>query len=93
MIVDLKKHKILLNDRRSIYLPTIQSDIFEILYNNKGNLVTYEEIAKKVYKDNCDKYIKDAIRQNIAILRNKIGKYVTIGTVWTKGYIIEEEIE
>lgn len=90
LIVDFKGHRVMFKDK-TIWLTNTQNSILEIIYNNKGSVVTYEEIVKEIYSTECDNSLISLIRRHIASLRKKINRYINIKTIREVGYIIEEE--
>lgn len=90
LIVDFKGHRVIVKDK-TIWLTNTQNNILEIIYNNKGRVVTYEEIVKEIYQIECDNSLMNLIRRHITSLRKKINRYINIKTIREVGYIIEEE--
>lgn len=91
-MIDFKGHRVLLEDK-TIYLTPIENDMLEILYNNKGKVTTYQDIADKIYQIECNESLKGLIRKNMAMLRKKTREHINIRTVYGAGYIIEEELK
>ena len=89
MKVDFEGHRVLLNNE-TIYLTKKQNAILEILYSSINQLITYEDIAEKIYRMECNIFLKNLIRKHISLLRKKIGKNIEIKTIREVGYIIEE---
>ena len=92
MIIDFEGHRIYIKDE-IIYLTTKESEILELIYNNREKVITYQEITNKIYKINCDKSLKNLIRKYISQIRKKVNKYIKIKTIRDVGYIIEEELK
>lgn len=92
MKLEFDECRILL-DNKSIYLTNIENIILKLLFNNKGKVVKYEEIALKIYNLNIDAGLKSTIRKHISLLRKKIGKNIEIKTIREVGYIIEEDLK
>lgn len=90
MIIDYKGHRILLEDGRVIYLTLMETRLLELIYENKGNVVSYKEIAKEIYETEIDVCLKNTIAINISRLKKKIGKYIEIKTIRQAGYIVEK---
>jgi len=90
MIIDYKGHRILLEDGRVIYLTLMETRLLELIYENKGNVVSYKEIAKEIYETEIDVCLKNTITINISRLKKKIGKYIEIKTIRQAGYIVEK---
>lgn len=92
MKIDFERHIVLLDDKK-IYLTEIQNSILKLFYSNINQLITYEDIAEKVYQLQCDTSLKVLIRQHISLLRKKLSKNIKIKTIRNVGYIIEEELK
>lgn len=92
MTIDFEGHRILI-DKEIVYLITIQSNILNLLYKKKNNVVTYEEIISKIYNTDTDDGLKNTIRKHISLLNKKIGKYITIKNIRDVGYVIEEDLK
>lgn len=90
MRIDYKGHRILLEDGRVIYLTLMETRLLELIYENKGNVVSYKEIAKEIYETEIDVCLKNTIAINISRLKKKIGKYIEIKTIRQAGYIVEK---
>lgn len=91
MKIDFEGHRVLL-DNETIYLTKKQNAILELLYSSTNQLITYEDIAEKVYRTECNIFLKNLIRKHISLLRKKIGKNIEIKTIREVGYIIEEDL-
>lgn len=89
MKIDFMEHKILVEDN-VIYLTLIQNKILKLLNDNKGKIVTYEQLVKEIYNLECDEFLKQAIRRHVSLLRKRINKYIKIHTINSVGYVIEE---
>ena len=92
MKIDFEGHRILL-DNETIYLTKKQNAILELLYSSTNQLITYKDIAEKVYQTDYDIFLKNLIRKHISLLRKKIGKNIEIKTIREVGYIIEEDLK
>lgn len=90
MIIDYKGHRILLEDGRVIYLTLMETRLLELIYENRGNVVRYEEIAKKIYETELDTCIKNTMAITVSRLKKKISKHIKIKTIRQAGYIIEK---
>lgn len=90
MRIDYKGHRILLEDGRVIYLTSMETRLLELIYENRGNVVNYEEIAKEIYETEIDVCLKNTTAIHISRLKKKIGKYIEIKTIRQVGYIIEK---
>ena len=93
LAMDVKKHECLLGGRPVALAPT-EFSILQILLENRGNVVSGEELFHKIWKD--EYYVKsnNTITVHIRRLREKLNdtlenpKYIR--TVWGVGYKIEE---
>lgn len=90
MKIDFEGHRIIIQ-KETIWLTTTESNLLKLLYEQKNNVVSYQDIADRIYKVEADELLKGLIRKHIALLRKKIKKCITIKTVKSVGYIIEEE--
>lgn len=69
-------------------LTKTESKIFDLLNKNKGNLVSFDEIAKKIWGENYfDKYSEYAITKHIENLKGKITEN-SIHTQRGYGYLL-----
>jgi two-component system response regulator TctD len=72
----------------SLHLPNREYRLLEILVGNFGNVVSKDEIASQLF-DFDDEAGANAIELYIGRLRRKLGKAITIRTVWGVGYVAE----
>ena len=94
LVVNTKKHECLLNDKPVSLTPTAFA-ILQILLENKGDVISGEELFHRIWKD--EYYIKsnNTITVHIRRLREKLNdtlenpKYIK--TIWGVGYKIDEE--
>lgn len=94
LVVNTKKHECLLNDKPVSLTPT-EFAILQILLENKGDVISGEELFHRIWKD--EYYIKsnNTITVHIRRLREKLNdtlenpKYIK--TIWGVGYKIDEE--
>lgn len=94
LILNTKKHECLLNNTPIPLTPT-EFSILQILLENKGTVISGEELFRKIWKD--EYYIKsnNTITVHIRRLREKLNdtlenpKYIK--TIWGVGYIIDEK--
>lgn len=91
-MLSILERRVIINDK-IIYLSITENKILNLLFNNKGKIITYDELAEEIYYNKCDKYYKKAIRKHMALLRKKVGQYIKIKTVREVGYIVEEELK
>lgn len=93
LVLNIKTHECLLNEKPLALTPT-EFSILRILLQEKGNVVSSEELFRQIWKD--EYYIKNnnTITVHIRHLREKMGdsfdepKYIK--TVWGVGYKIEK---
>lgn len=90
MKIDVAGHRIIIQ-KETIWLTKIESNILKLLYEQKDSVITYQDIADKIYQVEADELLKGLIRKHIALLRKKIKDHITIKTVKGVGYILEEE--
>lgn len=94
LMLDIKKHECLRNDKQIPLTPT-EFSILQILLENKGNVVSGEELFHKIWKDEYYTKSNNTITVHIRRLREKLNdtlenpKYIR--TVWGVGYKIEEK--
>ena len=94
LVVDTKKHECLLNGKPVSLTPT-EFSILQILLENKGNVISGEELFHRIWKD--EYYIKsnNTITVHMRRLREKLDdtlenpKYIK--TIWGVGYKIDEK--
>ena len=93
LVLDVKAHKCTLNDQPLSLTPT-EFSILEILIQNKGNVVSSENLFHQIWKDEYYTKSNNTITAHIRHLREKMGdsyenpKYIK--TVWGYGYKIED---
>lgn len=93
LVLDVKAHKCTLNDQLLSLTPT-EFSILEILIQNKGNVVSSEDLFHQIWKDEYYTKSNNTITAHIRHLREKMGdsyenpKYIK--TVWGYGYKIED---
>ena len=93
LVLDVKAHKCTLNDQPLSLTPT-EFSILEILIQNRGNVVSSEDLFHQIWKDEYYTKSNNTITAHIRHLREKMGdsyenpKYIK--TVWGYGYKIED---
>ena len=93
LIVDTKKHECLQNNKPVSLTPT-EFSILQILLENKGNVLSGEELFHRIWKDEYYTKSNNTITVHIRRLREKLGdtlenpKYIK--TIWGVGYKIDE---
>ena len=94
LIVDTKKHECLQNNKPVSLTPT-EFSILQILLENKGNVLSGEELFRRIWKDEYYTKSNNTITVHIRRLREKLNdtlenpKYIK--TIWGVGYKIEEK--
>lgn len=93
LMMNIKKHECLLNDKPLILTPT-EFSILQILLENKGNVISAEELFHRIWQDEYYSKSNNTITVHIRRLREKLNdtlerpKYIK--TIWGVGYKIEE---
>ena len=94
LTLDIKKHECWLNDKPISLTPT-EFSILQILLENKGIVISGEELFHRIRKDEYYTKSNNTITVHIRRLREKLGdtlenpKYIK--TIWGVGYKIEEK--
>lgn len=94
LVVDIKKRECLLNDKPISLTPT-EFSILQILLENKGNVISGEELFLKIWKDEYYTKSNNTITVHIRRLREKLNdtletpKYIK--TIWGVEYKIDEK--
>ena len=93
LIVDTKKHECLQNNKPVSLTPT-EFSILQILLENKSNVLSGEELFRRICKDEYYTKSNNTITVHIRRLREKLNdtlenpKYIK--TIWGVGYKIDE---
>lgn len=93
LMMDTQKHECLLNDMPVSLTPT-EFSILQILLENRGNVISGEELFHRIWKDEYYQKSNNTITVHIRHLREKLHdtldrpKYIK--TIWGVGYIIEK---
>lgn len=93
LVLDIKAHKCTLDDKPLSLTPT-EFSILQILCQNKGNVVSSEELFYQIWKDEYFTKSNNTITAHVRHLREKMGdsyenpKYIK--TVWGYGYKMED---
>ncbi|MCL2757682.1 MAG: VanR-ABDEGLN family response regulator transcription factor [Coriobacteriia bacterium] len=93
LVIDINTHEALLNEKPLSLTPT-EFSILRILCENKGNVVSSEQLFHALWGDECFSKSNNTITVHIRNLREKMGdtadspKYIK--TVWGVGYKIEK---
>lgn len=94
LMIDTKKHECLLNDKPVALTPT-EFSILQILLENKGNVISAEDLFHKIWKNEYYTKSNNTITVHIRRLREKLNdslenpKYIK--TIWGVGYKIDEK--
>ncbi|WP_342759918.1 VanR-ABDEGLN family response regulator transcription factor [Kineothrix sedimenti] len=95
LVMDIKTHECLLNEKPLALTPT-EFSILRILLENKGNVVSAEELFHRIWKDEYYNKSNNTITVHIRHLREKMDDTVDnpkyIKTIWGVGYKIETQI-
>lgn len=93
LVLNIKAHECTLNEKPICLTPT-EFEILRILCQNKGNVVSSEELFHQIWGDEYYSKNNNTITVHIRRLREKMGesfeepKYIK--TVWGVGYKIED---
>ena len=93
LVMNIKTHECTLNEKPLILTPT-EFSIIQILCQQKGNVVSSEELFRQIWKEEYFSKNSNTITVHIRHLREKMGdsfeepKYIK--TVWGVGYKIEK---
>ena len=94
LTLDIKKHECRLNDKPISLTPT-EFSILKILLENRGIVISAEELFHRIWKDEYYTKSNNTITVHIRRLREKLGdtlenpKYIK--TIWGVGYKVEEK--
>jgi two-component system response regulator VanR len=94
LIMNIKTHECVLNENILVLTPT-EFSILRILLENKGNVVSAEELFHSIWKDEYYSKANNTITVHIRHLREKLNdsldnpKYIK--TIWGVGYKIEKD--
>ncbi|MDR0636040.1 MAG: VanR-ABDEGLN family response regulator transcription factor [Treponema sp.] len=93
LIIDINTRECLLNDKPLSLTPT-EFSILRILCENKGNVVSSEQLFHKIWGDEYFSKTNNTITVHIRHLREKLNDSIDhpkyIKTVWGVGYKIEK---
>jgi len=91
-MMNIKTHECSLNEKPLILTPT-EFSILRILFKNKGNVVSAEELFHKIWQVEYYSKSNNTITVHIRHLREKMNDTVDkpkyIKTIWGVGYKIE----
>jgi two-component system response regulator VanR len=92
LVIDINTHECLLNEKPLSLTPT-EFSILRILCEQKGNVISSEQLFHKIWKDEYYNKSNNTITIHIRNLREKMGdtadKPKYIKTVWGVGYKID----
>ena len=93
MLLNRTTHECIYNEKHLTLTP-IEFDILWLLCENRGKVISSEELFHKVWKEECYKNSNNTVMVHIRHLREKMngptGKSDFIKTVWGVGYKVEE---
>lgn len=93
LVLDRKSHACVFNERQLTLTP-IEFDILWLLCENRGKVISSEELFESVWKETYYKNSNNTVMVHIRHLREKMGgpgsKSDFIKTVWGVGYKVEE---
>lgn len=93
LVIDVNTHECLLNEKPLSLTPT-EFSILRILCENKGHVVSSEQLFREIWKDEYFSKSNNTITVHIRHLREKMNDSVDnpkyIKTVWGVGYKIEK---
>lgn len=93
LIMKLETHECFLDERQLILTPT-EFSILRILLENRGRVISAEELFHKIWKDDYYSKSNNTITVHIRHLREKMNDTLSkpkyIKTIWGVGYKIEE---
>ncbi len=94
LLLNVRTHECMLNERPLTLTPT-EFSILRILLENKGNVVSAEELFHQIWQDEYYSKSNNTITVHIRHLREKLGDTVEkpnyIRTIWGVGYKIEKQ--
>ena len=93
LVLDRKSHECTYNEKPLTLTPT-EFDILWLLCENRGKVISSEELFEKVWHEQYYKNSNNTVMVHIRHLREKMsgptGKSDFIKTVWGVGYKVEE---
>lgn len=93
LMMNVNTHECLLNEKPLILTPT-EFSILQMLLENKGKVISAEELFHRLWKDEYYSKSNNTITVHIRHLREKLGDTLNkpkyIKTIWGVGYKIEE---
>ena len=93
LVMNRTSHECIYNER-SLNLTPLEFDILWLLCENRGKVISSEELFQRVWKEDYFKNSNNTVMVHIRHLREKMsgptGKSDFIKTVWGVGYKVEE---
>jgi two-component system response regulator VanR len=93
LVLNRTSHECIYNEKQ-ITLTPIEFDILWLLCENRGKVISSEELFKQVWKEDYFKNSNNTVMVHIRHLREKMGgptgKCDFIKTVWGVGYKVED---
>lgn len=93
LVLNRASHECIFNERQLTLTP-LEFDILWLLCENRGKVISSEELFKQVWKEEYYKNSNNTVMVHIRHLREKMsgptGKSDFIKTVWGVGYKVEE---
>ena len=93
LVLNRTSHECVYNER-TLTLPPLEFDILWLLCENRGKVISSEELFRQVWKEEYYKNSNNTVMVHIRHLREKMsgptGKSDFIKTVWGVGYKVEE---
>ena len=93
LVLKKQSHECTFNERQLMLTP-IEFDILWLLCENRGKVISSEQLFESVWKENYYKNSNNTVMVHIRHLREKMsgptGKSDFIKTVWGVGYKVEE---
>ena len=90
LTMNIKTHECLLNEKPLTLTPT-EFSLLRILLENKGQVVSAEEMFHQIWQDEYYTKSNNTITVHIRHLREKLGESAGyIKTIWGVGYKIEK---
>ena len=93
LVLNRSSHECIYNER-SLTLTPLEFDILWLLCENRGKVISSEELFRQVWKEEYYKNSNNTVMVHIRHLREKMsgptGKSDFIKTVWGVGYKVEE---
>ncbi len=89
LVMDVKTHECFFNEKPLTLTPT-EFQILQILLEEKGKVVSSEELFHRIWKDEYYSKSSNTVTVHIRHLREKMNDAPIIKTIWGVGYKIEK---